>query len=103
MLLERIELSTSLPLSYNSAGPAGGALSKRPARAAQPLPRSIAPATFPAMNAPPEKPPAQDDRAARRAAALRENLKRRKAQARAREAAPAEAAPAKVAPEKPMG
>lgn len=38
-----------------------------------------------------KKPPArpakpQEDRAARRAAALRENLKRRKAQARAREA-----------------
>jgi hypothetical protein len=59
------------------------------------------------MTAPPRKPPAEADRAARLAAALRENLKRRKAQARAREAPPAQDAPAdpapKVAPEKPMG
>jgi hypothetical protein len=60
------------------------------------------------MTAPPQKPPAPDERATRRAAALRENLKRRKAQARARDAAAGTtadpcAAPAKVAPEKPMG
>jgi len=39
-------------------------------------------------NAPPKPPKIVDDRAARRAAALRENLKRRKAQARAREDGP---------------
>ncbi len=49
------------------------------------------------------QPPAED-RAARLAAALRENLKRRKAQARARDAAADQPpAPAKVAGEKPMG
>ncbi|GGJ13928.1 hypothetical protein GCM10011320_21440 [Neoroseomonas lacus] len=49
-------------------------------------------------------PPKADDRAARLAAALRENLRRRKAQARARDAAADEpATPAKVAGEKPMG
>lgn len=54
-------------------------------------------------NAPPSTPKA-DDRAARLAAALRENLKRRKAQARARDAATEDPpAPAKVAGEKPMG
>jgi len=53
--------------------------------------------------APPSTPAAPNDREARRAAALRENLKRRKAQARARDdAAPADPAP-KVAREKPMG
>ena len=56
---------------------------------------------------PPPKPPVPaEDRAARLAAALRENLKRRKAQARAREAATgpdADPAPAKVAPPRPMG
>jgi len=53
----------------------------------------------------PSKPAQAEDRAARLAAALRENLKRRKAQARARDAALAvdAAATAKVAPEKPMG
>ena len=62
------------------------------------------PATLPAMTRPPPKPPAPaEDRAARLAAALRENLKRRKAQARARDAAEAPADPAKVAPPKPMG
>jgi hypothetical protein len=53
--------------------------------------------------APQGKPPAQDDRAARLAAALRENLKRRKAQARAREAAPTTDPAPEVAREKPMG
>jgi hypothetical protein len=49
------------------------------------------------------KPPApNEDRDARRAAALRENLKRRKAQARAREDTPAPP-PKPVAPEKPKG
>ncbi|NMJ41817.1 hypothetical protein GWK16_11230 [Roseomonas sp. JC162] len=56
------------------------------------------------MTRPPAKPPAAEDRTARLAAALRENLKRRKAQARARDSAEAApAAPAKVAPPKPMG
>ena len=69
------------------------------------MPPRPGPATFPAMATPPRKPPAPEDRAARLAAALRENLKRRKAQARARESGAAEtpAAPGKVAPEKPMG
>jgi hypothetical protein len=49
------------------------------------------------------KPSAPNDRAARLAAALRENLKRRKAQARAREAAPEADTDPKVAREKPMG
>lgn len=57
--------------------------------------------------APPPRPapPRQgEDRAARLAAALRENLRRRKAQARARNtAAEPSAGPAKVADEKPMG
>lgn len=49
-------------------------------------------------------PPKAEDRAARLAAALRENLKRRKAQARARDAATEQPAdPPKVAPPKPMG
>jgi hypothetical protein len=48
------------------------------------------------------KPPTPEDREARRAAALRENLKRRKAQARAREEAPAPP-PKPVAPERPKG
>lgn len=53
---------------------------------------------------PSPSPARPDDRAARLAAALRENLKRRKAQARAREAAAEPpAAPPKVAPPKPMG
>ena len=56
------------------------------------------------MKTTPPKPPAAEDRAARLAAALRENLKRRKAQARARDSAgAAPAAPAKVAPAKPIG
>jgi len=56
------------------------------------------------QGATPPHPPAADDRAARLAAALRENLKRRKAQARARDAAADQpATPAKVAGEKPMG
>lgn len=56
------------------------------------------------MKTTPPKPPAAEDRAARLAAALRENLKRRKAQARAREGAvEGPAAPAKVAPAKPIG
>ena len=47
---------------------------------------------------------AEDEKQARLAAALRENLKRRKAQARARDAAADQpATPAKVAGEKPMG
>jgi hypothetical protein len=49
------------------------------------------------------KPAAPNDRAARLAAALRENLKRRKAQARARDAAAAPDTDPKVAGEKPMG
>ena len=49
-------------------------------------------------------PPKAEDRAARLAAALRENLKRRKAQARARDGvAEQPAALPKVAPPKPMG
>ncbi|WP_170979264.1 hypothetical protein [Roseomonas sp. HF4] len=52
----------------------------------------------------PPKPAPAEDRAARLAAALRENLKRRKAQARARKAGDAEPEPPrKVAAEKPMG
>ena len=54
----------------------------------------------------PRPTPAAEDRAARLAAALRENLKRRKAQARAREATTGpdpDPAPAKVAPPRPMG
>jgi hypothetical protein len=52
----------------------------------------------------PRKPAPGEDRAARLAAALRENLKRRKAQARARAAGKADPQPpAKVAAEKPMG
>lgn len=52
----------------------------------------------------PPKPAPAEDRAARLAAALRENLKRRKAQARARQAGDAEPPPpAEVAAEKPMG
>ncbi|MBR0653228.1 hypothetical protein GXW78_26480 [Roseomonas terrae] len=53
---------------------------------------------------PPPRPGKAEDRTARLAAALRENLKRRKAQLRAR-SAEAEAAPdpLQVAPEKPMG
>ena len=52
----------------------------------------------------PGETPKPEDRAARLAAALRENLKRRKAQARARDAAADQPpAPAKVAGEKPMG
>jgi hypothetical protein len=73
------------------------------ARPAQPLPRPTAPATLLAMASPPDKPPAPDDRTARLAAALRENLKRRKAQARARETVPAQDPKPKVAREKPMG
>ncbi|CAH0220784.1 hypothetical protein [Roseomonas sp. CECT 9278] len=51
----------------------------------------------------PPKPTRPDDRAARLAAALRENLKRRKAQARARDAAAATDPAPEVAREKPMG
>ena len=73
--------------------------------ATPPLRRSPRPVTLAGMTRPPPKPPAQaEDRAARLAAALRENLKRRKAQARARDAAADQPpAPAKVAGEKPMG
>ena len=53
---------------------------------------------------PASAPPRADDRAARLAAALRENLKRRKAQARARDSdAGRPPPPSKVAGEKPMG
>jgi hypothetical protein len=55
------------------------------------------------MTSPPDKPPAPDDRTARLAAALRENLKRRKAQARARETARTQDPKPKVAREKPIG
>ncbi len=92
---------SALPLSYNSAGPAGGTVSRRMGSPTQPRcctapPTTLAPPRPPrhlrAMTTPP-KPPAPDKRAERLAAALRENLKRRKAQARARTAQP-EAEPA---------
>ncbi|MEO3473402.1 hypothetical protein AAFN86_16160 [Roseomonas sp. CAU 1739] len=52
----------------------------------------------------PPAPPKPEDRTARLAAALRENLKRRKAQIRARDAAEEQPSNAgKVAPPKPMG
>jgi hypothetical protein len=112
VLLERIELSTSpLPRECSTTElqqPWGqrGAFLRRTARPAQPLPRASRPATFRPVDKPPAKPPTPaEDRAARRAAALRENLKRRKAQARAREDAPGTdaATPPKVAPGTPIG
>ena len=47
------------------------------------------------MTAPPKPVPEKEDRSARLAAALRENLRRRKAQARVREDAKTEAQPPK--------